>query len=59
VTFGEGGSRIRRRDVGLDLAQQPRVALSQPKQRPGRGSIATKRYEATLDPKMLEEILKG
>jgi hypothetical protein len=41
------------------MAQQRRVALSLLKQRPGKGSIATKRYEATLDPTTLEETLKG
>jgi predicted transposase YbfD/YdcC len=59
VTFGEDDSRIRQRNVGLNMALLRRVALSLLKQHPGKGSIATKRYEATLDPKMLEEILKG
>jgi predicted transposase YbfD/YdcC len=59
VTFGEDDSRIRQRNVGQNMALLRRVALSLLKQHPGKGSIATKRYEATLDPKMLEEILKG
>jgi len=59
VTFGEDDSRIRQRNVGLNMALLRRVALSLLKQHPGKGSIATKRYEATLDSKMLEEILKG
>jgi hypothetical protein len=29
------------------------------KRHPGKGSVATKRYEAALDSQMLEEILKG
>lgn len=40
------------------MALLRRVALSLLKQHPGKGSVATKRYEAALDPKMLEEILK-
>jgi predicted transposase YbfD/YdcC len=59
VTFGEDDSRIRQRNAGLNMAILRRVALSLLKQHPGKGSIATKRYEAALDPKMLEEILKG
>jgi predicted transposase YbfD/YdcC len=59
VAFGEDGSRIRRRNVGLNVALLRRVALSLLKQHPSKGSIATKRYEAALDPMMLEEILKG
>jgi predicted transposase YbfD/YdcC len=59
VTFREDDSRIRQRNVGLNMALLRRVALSLLKQHPGKGSIATKRYEATLDPMMLEEILKG
>ncbi|MFO0846604.1 MAG: ISAs1 family transposase [Gemmataceae bacterium] len=50
VTFGEGDGRIRHRTVGLNMALLRRVALSLLKQHPGKGSIATKRYEATLDP---------
>jgi hypothetical protein len=56
VTFGEDDSRIRQRNVGLNMALLRRVALSLLKQHPGKGSIATKRYEATLDPTMLEEM---
>jgi len=59
VTFGEDASRIHRRHVGQNMALLRRVALSLLKQHQGKGSIATKRYEAALDPKMLEEILKG
>jgi predicted transposase YbfD/YdcC len=59
VTFGEDDSRIRQRNVELNMALLRRVALSLLKQHPGKGGIATKRYEAALDSKMLEEILKG
>jgi predicted transposase YbfD/YdcC len=59
VTFGEDDSRIRQRNVGQNMAMLRRLALSLLKQHPSKGSIATKRYEAALDSKVLEEILKG
>jgi hypothetical protein len=59
LTFGEDDSRIRQRNFGLNMALLRRVALSLLKRHKGKGSIATKRYEAALDTKMLEEILEG
>jgi hypothetical protein len=59
VTFGEDDSRIKDRNAAQNLAQVRRLALSLLKRHPGKGSVATKRFEAALDTNLLEEILLG
>jgi predicted transposase YbfD/YdcC len=59
VTFGEDANRVQQRNAAENLALLRRLALSLLKRHAGKGSVATKRYEATLDSQMLEEILKG
>jgi predicted transposase YbfD/YdcC len=58
VTFGEDASRIQKRHGGQNFALLRRLALGLLKQHPSKGSIRSKRYEATLDVSFLEEILK-
>jgi predicted transposase YbfD/YdcC len=58
VTFGEDASRIQDRRGGENFASLRRMALGLLKRHPGKGSIRSKRYEATLDVTFLEEILK-
>ena len=59
VTFREDESRIRDRKAAANLALLRRVALSLLKQHPSKGSIATKRYMATLDEQFLGEVIEG
>jgi len=59
VTFAEDANRVQQRNQAENLALLRRLALSLLKRHPGKGSVATKRYEAALDTQMLEEILKG
>ena len=59
VTFAEDDSRVQGRNAGQNLALVRRVALSLLQKHPGNGSMATKRYHATLDTSFLEEVLKG
>ena len=59
VTFREDDSRIRDRHAAQNFAQLRRVALSLLKQHPSKGSVATKRYTATLDANFLQEIIQG
>jgi predicted transposase YbfD/YdcC len=58
VTFGEDASRIQGRRGGENFALLRRLALGLLKRHPGKGSVRTKRYEASLDVTFLEEILK-
>jgi len=58
VTFGEDASRIRSRRGGENMALLRRFALGLLKRHPSQASIATKRYEASLDVAFLEEVLK-
>ena len=58
VTFGEDASRIQKRQGAENFALLRRLALALLKRHPGKGSMRTKRYEATLDVAFLEEILK-
>ena len=58
VTFAEDASRIQKRQGGENFALLRRLALALLKRHPGKGSMRTKRYEATLDVAFLEEILK-
>lgn len=59
VTFGEDESRIKDRNTAQNFALLRRLALSLLKRHPGKGSVATKRFEAALDTSLLEEILQG
>ena len=59
VTFREDDSRIRDRNAAENFALLRRVALSLLKRHPGKGSLATKRYTATLDEGFLEEVVQG
>jgi predicted transposase YbfD/YdcC len=59
VTFREDESRIRDRNAAENFALLRRVALSLLKQHPSKGSIATKRYTATLDEQFLGEVIEG
>jgi predicted transposase YbfD/YdcC len=58
VTFAEDASRIQKRQGAENFALLRRLALALLKRHPGKGSMRTKRYEATLDVAFLEEILK-
>jgi len=58
VTFAEDASRIQKRQDAENFALLRRLALALLKRHPGKGSMRTKRYEATLDVAFLEEILK-
>lgn len=58
VTFAEDASRIQKRRGAENFALLRRLALALLKRHPGKGSMRTKRYEATLDVAFLEEILK-
>ena len=59
VTFREDDSRIRDRNAAENFALLRRVALRWLKRHPGKGSVATKRYTATLDEGFLEEVVQG
>jgi predicted transposase YbfD/YdcC len=58
VTFGEDASRIEERRGGQNFALLRRLALGLLKQHPSKGSVRSKRYEASLDVDFLEEIIK-
>jgi predicted transposase YbfD/YdcC len=58
VLFAEDASRIQKRHGGENFALLRRLALALLKRHPGKGSMRTKRYQATLDVSFLEEILK-
>jgi hypothetical protein len=58
VTFGEDASRIQKRHGAENFALLRRLALALLKRHPAKGSMRTKRYQATLDVAFLEEILK-
>jgi predicted transposase YbfD/YdcC len=58
VTFAEDASRIQKRHGAENFALLRRLALALLKRHPGKGSMRTKRYQATLDVGFLEEILK-
>jgi predicted transposase YbfD/YdcC len=59
VHFGEDSSRVSKRHGAENLAAVRRVALSLLRQHPAKKSIACKRMNAALDPKFLEEVLRG
>lgn len=59
VTFAEDQNHVQDRNGAQNLSWLRRVALGLLKRHTGKGSVATKRYEATLDSQLLEEILEG
>jgi predicted transposase YbfD/YdcC len=59
VCFQEDLNRVSNRHGAENLAACRRVALSLLKQHPAKESIAKKRLHAALDPKFLEEVLRG
>jgi predicted transposase YbfD/YdcC len=59
VTFGEDDSRTRERGAAAGFAALRRLALVLLRRHAGKGSIAEKRYKATLDVGFLEEVLRG
>jgi predicted transposase YbfD/YdcC len=58
VTFAEDASRIPKRHGAENFALLRRLAFALLKRHPGKGSMRTKRYQATRDVGFLEEILK-
>src|SRR5262245_37394702 len=59
VTFGEDGTRVRKRNAAENLALLRRLTLTLVQAHPAKLSIAKKRFAAALDPAFLEEILRG
>jgi predicted transposase YbfD/YdcC len=59
VTFREDDSRIRQRNAAENFALLRRMAVNFLRGRPGKDSMASKRYAAALDEKVLEQILNG
>jgi predicted transposase YbfD/YdcC len=57
VTFGEDACRIQRRHGAENFASLRRLALMLLQRHPAKGSIRSKRYQATLDVSFLEEVL--
>jgi len=57
VSFSEDDNRVKGRHAAENLALIRRLALSLIKAHKGKGSVATKRYMAALDPNMIKEIL--
>jgi predicted transposase YbfD/YdcC len=57
VIFGEDDSRIRQRTAAENFATLRRIALNVLKRHPRKKSIKTKRYEAALDVRFLEELI--
>lgn len=59
VAFAEDQNRVQDRNAAANLAAIRRIALGLLKRHPGKGSIPVKRLSATLDPEVLEEILRA
>jgi predicted transposase YbfD/YdcC len=59
TAFGEDDNKTREGHAGANLGLIRRVALSLLKQDPGKGSIRTKRYAATIDQTYLANVLRG
>jgi predicted transposase YbfD/YdcC len=59
VTFDEDDNRVSKRNAAENLALLRRLTLSLLQAHPAKLSIAKKRYAATLDTTLLEEILHG
>lgn len=59
VNFAEDDNRVQKRKAAENLALLRRLTLSLLKAHPSKDSIAKKRFAAALDPRFLEEILRG
>jgi predicted transposase YbfD/YdcC len=59
VSFAEDDNQVTSRIAAQNLAVLRRLALSLLKRNPNKGSINTKRYNASLSNEFLEEILRG
>jgi predicted transposase YbfD/YdcC len=59
VTFGEDANRVREKTEAANLALLRKVALVLLKQDESKGSLATKRVTAALNPDFLAQILVG
>ena len=59
VAFREDANRTRDTNAGANLGAVRRVAASLLKQDPGKGSIHTKHFNAALDVKYGERVLRG
>jgi predicted transposase YbfD/YdcC len=59
VTFREDDSRIRQRNAAANFALLRRMAVNLLQRHAGKGSMASKRYAATPDEKVLEQILNS
>jgi predicted transposase YbfD/YdcC len=57
VTFAEDANRTQQREAAENFGWLRRLALMQLQKHPGKGSIRTHRYAATLNTKVLEEVL--
>ena len=57
VTFAEDANRTQQREAAENFSWLRRLALMQLQKYSGKGSIQTRRYAATLNEKVLEEIL--
>jgi predicted transposase YbfD/YdcC len=57
VTFAEDANRTQQREAAENFGWLRRLALMQLQKYSGKGSIRTRRYAATLNEKVLEEIL--
>jgi predicted transposase YbfD/YdcC len=57
VTFAEDANRTQQREAAENFGWLRRLALMQLQKYSGKGSIQTRRYAATLNEKVLEEIL--
>lgn len=59
VSFSEDASKIEKRNAAENFAALRRIALMLLKRHPSKRSIAGKRYEATLDTEVLEQVLNA
>jgi predicted transposase YbfD/YdcC len=57
VTFAEDANQTHQREAAENLSWLRRIALMQLQKYPGKGSIRTRRYSATLNTTVLEEVL--
>ena len=57
VTFAEDANRTQQREAAENFGWLRRLALMQLQKYSGKGSIQTRRYAATLNEKVLEEVL--
>ena len=57
VTFAEDANQTHQREAAENLSWLRRIALMQLQKYSGKGSIRTRRYSATLNTTVLEEVL--